>query len=127
MRSTAIPATRGLPELAPPQLATLRAMLQQQRRFRLDQLTQLRRSGTEGMRQLTDADREVETSLAAGARAALRDVLDALHRMDEGSFGRCRHCDTQLPVERLEILPQVALCMPCQRAAESSRDALPKA
>lgn len=98
------------------QLQSLRGMLHQQRNFRLEQLQQLRRSGARGP--LADVEREISDSLAAGARAALRDVLIALRRMDEGVYGRCRDCGTGLAFERLEILPQVTRCLPCGRAAD---------
>jgi RNA polymerase-binding transcription factor DksA len=38
--------------------------------------------------------------------------------MDRGHYGRCTHCDATIPLERLEILPAVALCMTCQRAED---------
>lgn len=109
MTRYAIPGT----ELPRTQVAALRGMLEQQRRFRLDQLYQLQqpqpRSGT---------DREINESLVAGARAALRDVVDALQRMADGRYGLCRRCGTSLPLERLEVLPQVSMCMSCQRAEQ---------
>jgi RNA polymerase-binding transcription factor DksA len=35
--------------------------------------------------------------------------------MRSGRYGRCVHCEATIPLERLEILPAVALCMTCQR------------
>jgi DnaK suppressor protein len=120
-RSATVTATpRSTPSTVPgeQQLAALRAMLEQQRRFRLDQLDQLRHSDRPGL--LGADDPEIGSSLAAGARAALRDVLDALHRMDDGTYGLCLTCGTRLAIERLEVLPQAPLCMSCQHAAESA-------
>jgi RNA polymerase-binding transcription factor DksA len=37
--------------------------------------------------------------------------------MDEGRYGRCVTCDAEIGAERLEILPQTAYCMACQRSA----------
>jgi DnaK suppressor protein len=112
MTRSAIPAARGT-QLSPPQLTVLRGMLEQQRRFRLDQLEQLQQSGPR-----SEADREISESLVAGAHAALRDVVDALQRMEDGRYGACRRCGTSLSPERLEVLPQVGLCMACQRAEQ---------
>jgi DnaK suppressor protein len=105
------------------ELRLLRAMLEQQRSFRTDQLAQLHaerdarlRDGDSGTR-LRAVDLEINDSLAAGARAALHDVLDALRRMEAGCYGACSHCLSPIELERLEILPQVALCMGCQRDA----------
>jgi DnaK suppressor protein len=63
---------------------------------------------------------EISESLIAGGQAALREVLRALRRMDEGRYGRCQDCGEQLPIERLEVLPQVSQCMACQREAEGA-------
>lgn len=90
-------------------------MLEQQRSFRIDQLARLRHTAGKGL--LRGVDLEINTSLAVGARADLRDVIDALHRLDEGRYGYCAHCGAAVESERLEILPQVRLCLPCQRAA----------
>ncbi len=97
------------------QLETLRTMLEQQRRFRLEQLEQLQAGAAGG---LSQGEREVTESLVAGARAALRDVVDALQRMDDGRYGSCRLCNSPLETERLEVLPQVSLCMDCQRTEQ---------
>jgi RNA polymerase-binding transcription factor DksA len=103
--------------LSPDQLVALRGMLEQQGRFRRDQIEQLHRADNLG--RLSATDPQISDSLVTGARAALRDVRNALARMDDGSYGTCQACGVRLPIERLEILPQVALCMPCQRSAES--------
>ncbi|SHF99713.1 DnaK suppressor protein [Jatrophihabitans endophyticus] len=95
------------------ELAQLRMMLDEQRGFRLEQLAALRRPGTPGP--LGSADDEISASLATGAHAALGDIEAALRRMVRGTYGRCTECGTALGLERLEILPQAALCMPCQR------------
>ena len=99
------------------QLTELRELLEQQRRFRLEQLEQLQTTAAPG--ELSTGDREITDSLVAGARAALRDVLDALQRMDDGRYGSCRRCGTVLEPARLEVLPQVSLCVTCQRADQS--------
>jgi DnaK suppressor protein len=88
-----------------------RAMLDEQRRFRIDQLTAARIPAP------TDAAREVAGAILQAARIALRDIDSALARMAEGTYGKCTTCGVPLRLERLEILPQAALCMECQRAA----------
>lgn len=102
------------PAPTPPDLAehlpALRAALLEQRRFRAGQLGQL---GTEVP---TDhAREEVMLTLRRAAQVALADIDAALVRMRKGRFGRCVQCDAPIPLERLEILPAVALCMTCQR------------
>lgn len=102
------------------ELTMLRSMLEQQRSFRIDQLNRLRNIAVNG-RPRTDAEMEVDRSLRLGARTALREVERALARIEGGTFGRCLHCGSTLPIERLEILPHVALCMTCQRDSDGPR------
>lgn len=89
------------------QLAELRERLEEQRRFRVAQLDELR---------TIDPDRtsEVAEVLEAGARVALHDIIAALHRMDSGSYGRCVACGEAIPLARLEVIPAVSECLPCR-------------
>lgn len=105
----AVPKPRG--HLTPKQLTMFRAMLDEQRRFRIDQLTAAQIPAP------TEAAREVARAILQAARVALRDIDAALTRMAEGIYGKCTQCGVALRVERLEILPQAALCMECQRDA----------
>ena len=97
-------------------LQSERDQLEQQHRFRLDQLEELRAIDPDNSSEVTEV-------LAAGARAALHDVLAALYRMDAGSYGACTECGVTLPMERLEVLPQVGECLPCRRRADQKRGA----
>jgi DnaK suppressor protein len=40
-------------------------------------------------------------------------VIDALHRIDEGNYGVCEHCGVEILAERLEVLPFTSVCMGC--------------
>jgi DnaK suppressor protein len=46
-------------------------------------------------------------------RSRIEALQEALTKVDEGSYGRCERCDTQIDPERLEILPAAALCVDC--------------
>jgi RNA polymerase-binding transcription factor DksA len=94
----------------------LRGMLEEQRRFRIEQIANAQPpdSGRFG-RQLTAADREINAEILRAARVALRDIEAALARLADGTYGKCTSCGTRQPIERLEVLPQAALCMDCQR------------
>lgn len=87
----------------------LRSALLQQRRFRIEQLADLRTASPDD-----PAQEEVVETLRRGARIALRDIEAALARIDRGTYGTCVQCAAPIPVERLEILPAVDLCMTCQ-------------
>lgn len=103
-------------------LPALRAALEEQRCFRLTQLEELDAGADAGA--ADDARGEVAAAVKLAAQAALADINTALHRLDEGSYGRCERCGTAIPLERLEILPMSRLCMPCQHAKETGRAAV---
>lgn len=105
--SSTVSRRTGSSDLTPAQLAALREQLEQQRRFRLEQLDGLRGGGS-GPRA------EVDAALAAAARVALHDVLTALHRIDAGTYGRCVECGASLPLTQLEVIPAVARCQDCR-------------
>jgi RNA polymerase-binding protein DksA len=48
----------------------------------------------------------------------LREVDEALARLDAGTYGACARCGRPIAVERLEALPQAALCITCQAEVE---------
>ena len=43
----------------------------------------------------------------------LQEILAARKRLVEGTFGSCAGCGQSIPVERLEIRPWSATCVPC--------------
>lgn len=54
----------------------------------------------------------------AGADAAVTDdILDALDRISEGTYGRCELCREWLPRERLQAAPWARHCVGCERKA----------
>jgi RNA polymerase-binding transcription factor DksA len=54
-------------------------------------------------------------ALVAATRRSLEQITGALRRIAEGSYGRCEKCGTQIPGERLEVLPHARFCVPCQQ------------
>jgi DnaK suppressor protein len=62
--------------------------------------------------------REFQFELSSGDRRLLRDVLDALRKLDEGGFGECERCSEEIAEKRLEALPFARYCIDCQRRVE---------
>lgn len=97
----------------------LRTDLEQQRRFRVQQLLDLAiRASRTSMATPNAPPDDVLNTLRGAARTALNDIDAALRRIELGTYGRCQRCRTTIPLERLEVLPMVVLCMPCQYADE---------
>jgi len=51
--------------------------------------------------------------LAGAAVAELRQVDEALARLDAGAYGVCAACGRPIPVERLEVRPFATHCVAC--------------
>ena len=43
----------------------------------------------------------------------VKEIDQALERIDAGSYGRCESCGRLIPPDRLRVLPWAALCVPC--------------
>src|SRR3954471_7118814 len=109
--------------LARQELATLRMKLLEQRAFRREQLSAIRRSA--GPKHSGSGDgsalAEVQDHLAVAARIVLADVEAALDRIATGHYGRCHRCRGAVEVQRLRICPQCVYCGECHRLRESGR------
>ena len=103
------------------QLSTLREELDQQRRFRNEQLEELALEAAEGVATADQNRLQVTHALTLAAEWALSEIDSALQRLDEGSYGICERCAEPIPCERLEVLPMSRLCTPCQYLADSCR------
>ncbi len=68
---------------------------------------------------LTEADRNQAAVQAALTQRA--EVLAALTRVDQGSYGRCVDCGHPVPDPRLEARPATPRCVPCQSKLDRRR------
>jgi DnaK suppressor protein len=46
----------------------------------------------------------------------LREISDALHRIEQGTYGTCLECEEPISVKRLEAVPWARFCVACQEA-----------
>ena len=49
----------------------------------------------------------------------LVELDEALERMEEGAYGVCQHCGTEIPFERLQVQPSARFCVECKDQQES--------
>ena len=75
-----------------------------------------------------DLDRAVEAgamellvALGDTERRELEDVILALEKLEDSSYGHCEACAGFIPKLRLEALPTARLCIPCQEAEEQNK------
>ena len=64
---------------------------------------------------------DVEFSLgrATDEQKLLYAIDEALHRVEDGTYGACAQCNKLIAKKRLHALPYTALCIECQKANET--------
>jgi RNA polymerase-binding protein DksA len=50
----------------------------------------------------------------------LRQIEDALRRLEAGGYGTCANCDEEIGPKRLRAVPWTQLCLKCQEIADRS-------
>lgn len=62
-------------------------------------------------------EQQRDLALRDRERAQLRQVEEALERLNAGTYGVCRSCGKAIDPDRLEAIPWAATCIDCARAA----------
>lgn len=65
-----------------------------------------------------DLNEDIDYALLNMQIERLREVEDALDRLEEGTYGICEDCDATIKLERLKVLPFTTYCVRCQERRE---------
>jgi len=65
-----------------------------------------------------ERDREINFILSDRERVKIKQIDDALLRLEDGSYGVCESCGLEIAEERLEAMPFTRLCRDCQQDME---------
>ena len=65
-----------------------------------------------------ERDREINFILSDRERVKIKQIDDALGRLDDGTYGVCESCGLEIAEERLQALPFTRLCRDCQQEQE---------
>ncbi|HUI28007.1 MAG TPA: TraR/DksA family transcriptional regulator [Candidatus Kryptonia bacterium] len=65
-----------------------------------------------------ERDREISFILSDREREKLQGIQEALERIEDGSYGICESCESEIAAARLEALPFTRLCVSCQSDRE---------
>ena len=65
-----------------------------------------------------ERDREINFILSDRERIKIKQIDDALERLDYGSYGVCESCGLDIAEERLDAMPFTRLCRDCQQDQE---------
>jgi RNA polymerase-binding transcription factor DksA len=65
---------------------------------------------------------EMNATLLENEEYLRGEVLAALERIDQGTYGACENCGRKIVEERLDLLPYARHCTPCAEMLQSGRD-----
>lgn len=69
-------------------------------------------------RATAESDRSFTLRLRDRERKLIKKIQQALHRIEDGSFGECEECGGDIGVERLKARPVTTLCINCKSRQE---------
>ncbi|MDP3963002.1 MAG: TraR/DksA C4-type zinc finger protein [bacterium] len=71
---------------------------------------------------MANAEAETNLKIFKAARKSQFQVAAALDRIERGTYGICRnrHCSQEIPLKRLEAVPEAEHCVECQAHHEHS-------
>lgn len=61
---------------------------------------------------------DVLNALSEEAKQIVRQINNALHRIETGEYGICTQCGVEISKERLDAVPYTALCINCAEKAD---------
>lgn len=64
---------------------------------------------------------EVALDIGEAERKLIREIDDALDRLDAGDYGVCGDCGEKIAEERLKAVPYAELCVTCKSLQERGR------
>jgi DnaK suppressor protein len=69
----------------------------------------------------SERDRELGLLLGDREREKLKNIDEALLRLDEGEYGICEECEEEIPIGRLKIVPFARHCVKCKADLEKQQ------
>ena len=82
--------------------------------------------GQDGIQDIGDEaaniyNKQVLLSLNENERARLKEVDEALDRIESGAYGVCEECGGPISLKRLEVRPVAKYCVPCLTKLEKGK------
>lgn len=70
--------------------------------------------GTDKDDNATEVDQYTQNlSIETTLEKKLQEIIDALSRMENGTYGKCENCGKDIPLERLRAYPSAKTCLDC--------------
>ena len=105
----------------------LKTMLEERRQEIQDKLRSIREDVPVYQAEVRDAEEQSVTDFAQEMDFAVMEMKadtlnridEALQRLEDGSYGTCAECDTEITAARLKAVPFAVLCRSCQEDEET--------
>ena len=65
-----------------------------------------------------EAERESDYLICDAQGREVKEIKEAIRRLDEGIYGVCEDCGKQIEQRRLDVVPSARFCFPCQKTQE---------
>jgi DnaK suppressor protein len=65
-----------------------------------------------------ERDREINFILTDRERSKIKEIDEAIERLDDNTYGICESCGLEIAEERLKAMPFTRLCRDCQQDQE---------
>lgn len=69
----------------------------------------------------SERDRELGLLLGDREREKLRNIDEALLKIEEGEYGICEECEEDIPIGRLKVVPFAHYCVKCKADIEKQQ------
>ena len=69
----------------------------------------------------SERDRELGLLLGDREREKLRNIDEALLKIEEGEYGICEECEEDIPLGRLKVVPVARYCVKCKSDIEKQQ------
>ncbi len=87
----------------------------------LDQLQELELND-EGDFAAVSNENIVENAIGSQQDVELSEIEEALHRIEEGTYGICDMCEEPIGMQRLKVKPHAKYCIECREIVEKSQN-----
>lgn len=67
-----------------------------------------------------ESDLHVRLALKQTDSKLLRAIEEAIHRIDQGTYGICMECESEIAPARLEAVPWTRVCIECKAKQQQS-------
>jgi len=64
------------------------------------------------------AEQEIEAVRLTHCASVVKQIIEAMDRVDSNEYGMCIECEEEISSRRLEAIPWAARCLRCQEAAD---------